>query len=81
MDHSSNKRFAREKREAQLNSVVTNAPESSSGITCFQCGEKGHVARHCQKLPRKGENFRSRKSSGNDIRRSESSCLTVSSTQ
>jgi len=34
--HSSNKCFAREKRETRLNSVVTNAPENSSGITCFR---------------------------------------------
>jgi hypothetical protein len=51
MDHSSNKCFARKKRETRLNSVVTNAPYSSSSnsgsITCFWCGQKGHLARHC----------------------------------
>ena len=79
--HLSNKCFAREKREAWLSSVVTNAPENSSGITCLRCGEKGHLARHCRKPPGKGENYRSRKWSGNDVRRPESSRLTVSSTQ
>jgi len=57
LGHSSNKCFAREKREAQVNPVVTNTPESSSSITCFRCGEKGHLARHCRKSPKKGENF------------------------
>jgi hypothetical protein len=81
LGHSSNKCFAREKREARVNPVVTNAPERSSGITCFRCGEKGHLARHCRKPPRKEENFGSRNWSGNDVRRSESSRPTVSSTQ
>ena len=43
--HSSNKCFAREKREARVHPVVTNAPES-----CFRCGEKGHLAGYCPKL-------------------------------
>ena len=81
LGHSSNKCFAREKRETRVNPVVTNMPERSSGITCFRCGEKGHLARHCRKPPRKGENFGSRKLSGNHVRRSDSSCPTVSSTQ
>ena len=34
--HSSNKCFAREKREARLNPVVSNAPENSSSITSFR---------------------------------------------
>jgi len=77
LGHSSNKCFAREKREAWMNLVVTNAPESissssssssSSSTTCFRWGEKGHLARHCRKPPRKGENFGSGRSSGNDIR-------------
>jgi hypothetical protein len=80
LGHSSNKCFAREKREAWVNPVVTNAPESSSSLTCFRWGEKGHLARHCQKPPRKGGNFGSGRSSGNDVRRSESSCPTDSST-
>jgi hypothetical protein len=50
--HSSNKCFAREKREACLNPVATHMPDSSSSITCFRCREKGHLARHCQKPPR-----------------------------
>ena len=58
-----------------MNPVVTNAPESrsssSSSITCFRFGEKGHLARHCRKPPRKGEKFGSGNLSGNDVRRSE----------
>ena len=72
LGHSSNKCFVREKREARVNPVVTNVPESrsssSSSITCFWCGEKGHLARHCQKPPKKEENFGSGKSSGSDVR-------------
>lgn len=79
-DHSSNKCFAREKRETRLNPVVTNTPENGSNITCFRFGEKGQLERHCRKPPRKGENFGSRKSSGNDVRRLESSRPTVYST-
>jgi hypothetical protein len=79
---SSNKCFAREKRGVRVNPAVTNVPEtSSSGITCFRCGEKGHLARHCRKPPTERENFGSGKSSGSDVRRSESSRPTVSSTQ
>ena len=80
LGHSSNM-FCWEKREARVNPVVTNVPESSSSVTCFRCREKGHLARHCRKTPRKRENFGSRKLLGNDVRRSESSCPTVSSTQ
>jgi hypothetical protein len=79
--HSSNKCFAGEKREARLNQVVSNEPENSSSNTYFRYGEKGHIARHCRKQPRKGEHFGSRKSSGNDVGRSDSSRATVSSTQ
>jgi hypothetical protein len=64
--HSSNKCFAREKREARVNPVVTNAPERS--VTCFRCGEKGHLAIECRKPPKR-ENI------------SESSHPTASSTQ
>ena len=39
LGHSSNKCFAREKREARVNPIATNAPGSSSSITCFRCGE------------------------------------------
>jgi len=46
MGHSSNKCYAREKREARLNPLVTDMPDSSSSITCFRCGEKGHLARY-----------------------------------
>jgi len=87
MGHSSNRCYAREKREARLNPVVTDvldsssSSSSSSSITCFRCREKGHLARHCRNPPRKRENFRRRKSPGNEVRRSESSHLTVSSTQ
>ena len=64
-----------------MNPVVTNAPESNNSFTCNWCGEKGHLARECRKPPRKGENFGSGKLSENDVRRSESSRPTVSSTQ
>ena len=82
LGHSSNRCFAREKRGARVNPVAINAPGSSScSITCFRCGLKGHLARHCRKPPRKRENFESGELSGNDVRRSESSRPNVSSTQ
>jgi hypothetical protein len=83
LGHSSNKCFAREKREARVNPVAINVPGSSSSgsITCFRCGEKGHLARHCRKPPRKGENLGRGSLSGNDVRRLDSSHLTISSTQ
>jgi hypothetical protein len=43
--HWRNKCFAREKGEARVLPVVTNAPES-----CFRCGENDHLAGHCRKF-------------------------------
>ena len=68
------------KTEARVNPVVINAPESSR-ITYFRCGEKGLLARHCRKSPKKQQNSGSRKPPENGVRRSDSSRPTVSSTQ
>ena len=52
------------RKEARLNPVVTDMPDSSSSsITCFRCGERGHLARHCRNPPRKRE-FRTQKVAG-----------------
>ena len=49
----SSKCFARERKEARVNLIIANSAGTSS-LTCFRCGEKGHIARHCRKPPKKG---------------------------
>lgn len=72
--HLSNTCYARGKEEVRVNHVVTSGTDYSKSTTCFRCGERGHIARNCQKPPRKRE--------GNDRRRpSGSSRTTVSSIQ
>jgi len=47
-------------------------------VTCFQCGEKGHMAQNCQKPPQGTESNDSQRMSGNEVRRTDSSRPTVS---
>ena len=42
--HSSSKCLVREKREARVSPVVANPAGGINHITCFRCGEKGHLA-------------------------------------
>ena len=49
-----------------------------SQVTCFRCGEKGHIARNCRKPPRRKESDGNRRMSGNEVGRPESSRPTVS---
>ena len=42
-----------------------------SQVVCFRCGEKGHVARNCRKLPQRKESDDNHRASGNEVRRPE----------
>jgi hypothetical protein len=64
-----------------VNPFVVSGADYSKSTTCFRCGEKGHIARNCQKPPRKREGNERRRSSGNEDRLSGSSRTTVSSIQ
>ena len=79
--HASNKCYARSRGETRVNPIVVGSSGAASSITCFRCGEKGHLARQCRKLPRKREGNDTHKPSGNELRRTESSRPTVASTQ
>ena len=79
--HSSNKCYSRSKGEARVNRIVANGSGAVSQVTCFRCGEKGHIARNCRKPPRRKESDDNHTTSGNEVRRPESSRPTVSSTQ
>ena len=79
--HSSNKCYSRKKGEARLNPVVASGSGAISHVTCFRCGEKGHIGRNCRKPPRRKESDENPRISGNEVRRSENSRPTVSSTQ
>ena len=71
----------RSKAEARVNPVALGGPGTSKQITCFRCGEKGHVARNCRKPPRKREGNEPPKRPGNESRRTERSRPTFASTQ
>ena len=78
--HPSNQCYSRNKIEAQVNPVIAGRSGDVNQIICFRCGEKGHLARNCLKLPRRKENIDNTKA-GNEVRRTESSRPTVASTQ
>jgi hypothetical protein len=79
--HPNNKCYLRGKGEARVNPVIASGSGTHSQITCFRCGEKGHLARNCRKPPRRREMNDNRKASGNELRRTESSRPTVACTQ
>ena len=58
------------KGEARVNPVVASG-FGALNHTCFRCGEKGHLARNCQKPPRRKENGDNYKAPGNESRRTE----------
>jgi len=58
---------------------VASGAGTLSHITCFRCGEKGHLARNCKKPPRKRETSDNCKPLGGESRRTESSRPTVAS--
>ena len=58
---------------------MANGAGTPSHVTCFRCGEKGHLARICKKPPRRRETSENRKTLGNESRRTENSRPTVAS--
>ena len=72
--HTSNKCYSRNKREARVNPIIAGRSRDVNQIICFRCGEKGHLARNCRKPPRRRENNDNTTASGNELRRTESSC-------
>jgi len=81
LGHPSSRCYFRDKREARVNPVTVGDFKGISQVTCFRCGEKGHLARNCRKTPRKRESNDNFKTSGNELRRTESSRPTVALTQ
>jgi len=81
LGHASNKCYARSRGEARVNPIVSGGSGAARQITCFRCGEKGHLAPNCRKSPRRQEGNDVHKMPGNELRRTESSRPTVASTQ
>jgi hypothetical protein len=81
LGHASNKCYARSKIEARVNPVISGSSGATSQITCFRCGEKGHMARHCRKPPRRKEDSSTPRMSGKELRRTKRSRPTVAFTQ
>ena len=79
LGHPSNKCYLRGKGEARVNPVGANGAGTLSHVTCFRCGEKGHLARNCKKPSRRRETSDNRKRLGKKLRRTESSRPTVAS--
>ena len=44
LGHLSNKCYSRSKGEARVNPIVASGSGAVSQVTCFRCGEKGHIA-------------------------------------
>jgi len=69
--HSSKKCYSRSKGEARVNRIVASGSGAVSQVISFRCGEKGHIARNCRKLPRRKESDDNHRTSGNEVRRPE----------
>ena len=81
LGHASNKCYVRSRGEVRVNPIVSGGSGAASQITCFRCGEKGHLAQNCWKPPQRREDNDTHRMPGNELRRTESSCPTVASTQ
>lgn len=81
LGHTSGRCYGKERKEPRVNPVVVSPVGGTSHITCFRCGDKGHIARHCRKLPKKRYQGGEGKPPGNEPGRSQSSRPTVSCTQ
>ena len=73
--------YAKERKEPRVNPVVINSVGGASDMTCFHCGEKGHIARHCKKPPQKRNYGGEGKPPGNERGRLEGGRPTVFCTQ
>ena len=71
LDHSSNKCYSQSKWEARVNRIVASGSGAVSQVTCFRCGEKGHIAGNCRKPPRRKESDENHRTSGKEVRRPE----------
>jgi len=71
LGHSHNKCYSRSEGEAQVNRSVASGSGAVSQVTCFRCGEKGHIARNYRKPPRRKEIDANHRPSGNEVRRPE----------
>jgi hypothetical protein len=77
LGHSGNKCYSCNRMEARENPVVASGPATLSQITCFRCGEKGHLARNCRRPLRRRENNVNQKPSGKESEQTEGSRPTV----
>ena len=81
LGHTSSRCYVKERKEPRVNPAMVNSVGGASNMTCFRCGEKGHIVRHCKKPPKKRYYGGEGKPPGNESGRSEGSRPTVSSTQ
>lgn len=80
--HASSKCFLKNKKESRVSQFSARKPTQTREVTCYACGEKGHIARDCKKFKKPSDQGNKKfGNSGNERELSARSRQTVNTIQ